>query len=117
MLINVRILTISRIWGEKAGGGGTLILTPFILLLLFFASFIFIQKMSKICTFFNFFLDSSLENTKYLARFYIILPIPLPLQISPRWVSFEKFFEISFPIDFSNKKTKGTKKKEKCHTL
>jgi hypothetical protein len=50
------------------------ILTPFPFLLLFFASFIFSQKMSKIHTFFKFFLDSSHENTKYLARFYIILP-------------------------------------------
>jgi hypothetical protein len=39
--------------------------------------------MSKIHTFFKFFLDSPLENTKYLARFYIILPHSLPLEISP----------------------------------
>jgi hypothetical protein len=44
-------------------------------------------------------------------------PTPLPLQITLWWLSFEKFFEISFPIPFSNKKQSEQKKKKKCHTL
>jgi hypothetical protein len=61
-------------FGEGRGWGKTLILTPFLFLLLFLHHLFLSKKCQNSTTFFKFFLDSSLENTKCLARFYIILP-------------------------------------------